>query len=270
MSQVNRTDRQSQRFMRWSACTVLLWMVGASWLDAQGGPPYYTNDPATPGDLQWEINLAYMPLVERGQSTTRMPDLDINLGVGDRIQLTFEVPWLRVAADPTPAKSGLGQDVIGVKWRFYDDRTLAASVFPQASINNPTRSVERGIVPPGASLLLPLEMSRSVGPITVNAEVGYSVVRLGPDGWLCGIVAGHERRIRPYLGTIEFDAEYFLTGDVGGSVTQETLGGGLRYQVRPSFVLLVMAGRSVPHSGGSFAGYGGVQLRLRTRRRISE
>ncbi len=25
---------------------------------AQGGPPYYTNDPGTPGHLNWEINLA--------------------------------------------------------------------------------------------------------------------------------------------------------------------------------------------------------------------
>jgi hypothetical protein len=28
---------------------------------AQGGPPYYTNDPGTPGNLNWEINLGYMP-----------------------------------------------------------------------------------------------------------------------------------------------------------------------------------------------------------------
>jgi len=26
-----------------------------------GGPPYYTNDPGTPGNLNWEINLGYMP-----------------------------------------------------------------------------------------------------------------------------------------------------------------------------------------------------------------
>jgi hypothetical protein len=35
---------------------------------AQGGPPYYTNDPGTPGHLNWEINLGYMPFL----STVRL------------------------------------------------------------------------------------------------------------------------------------------------------------------------------------------------------
>ena len=56
---------------------------------AQGGPPYYTNDPGTPGNHNWEINLGYMPFFYSDQSVSHVPDVDINFGVGDRIQLTY-------------------------------------------------------------------------------------------------------------------------------------------------------------------------------------
>ena len=88
---------------------------------AQGGPPYYTNDPGTPGNLQWEINLGYMPFLFPNSSISHTPDVDINFGIGDRIQLTYESAWLRVA-DPSPAKFGLGQDQLGFKWRFLDNK----------------------------------------------------------------------------------------------------------------------------------------------------
>ena len=101
---------------------------------AQGGPPYYTNDPGTPGNLNWEINLGYMPFFYSNQSVSHTPDVDINFGVGDRIQLTYENAWLRVQNPSSATKFGLGQSNPGVKWRFYDagESGLSISVFPQA------------------------------------------------------------------------------------------------------------------------------------------
>src|ERR1700719_1006916 len=55
---------------------------------AQGGPPYYTNDPGTAGNRNWEINLGYMPFFYSGHATSHIPDVDINYGLGGRIQLT--------------------------------------------------------------------------------------------------------------------------------------------------------------------------------------
>jgi len=65
-------------------------MLGCPEAFAQGGPPYYTNDPGTPGNHNWEINLGYMPFLYTNQSLIHTPDVDINYGLGDRIQLTFE------------------------------------------------------------------------------------------------------------------------------------------------------------------------------------
>jgi len=62
-----------------------------------------------------------MPFLFPNSSISHTPDVDINFGIGDRIQLTYESAWLRVA-DPSPAKFGLGQDQLGFKWRFLDNK----------------------------------------------------------------------------------------------------------------------------------------------------
>ena len=230
---------------------------------AQGGPPYYTNDPGTPGNLQWEINLAYLPFLYPDHSIAHTPDVDINFGIGDRIQLTYENAWLRVD-NPSPVKFGLGQDQLGFKWRFYDnkDSGFAVSLFPQVSINNPNNSFERGITPRGASVILPLEFAKKLGPIDLNWEVGYNLVHKGPDGWLAGIVVGHE-----FSKNLELDAEFYSTGTFHPSTDQETLEAGLRYKIHPPVILLLMAGRSVQPSGTAqpyFVGYFGFQFLLPT------
>jgi hypothetical protein len=229
---------------------------------AQGGPPYYTNDPGTPGNHKWEINLGYMPFLYSDTSTTHMPDVDINYGLGDRIQLTYESAWLRVKNGANPPQYGLEQDQLGVKWRFYDndEKGFSISIFPQLSINNPNHSARRGITPPGDSLVMPVEFSKKLGPIDVNWEVGYDAVHLGPDQWLAGLVIGHD-----VSKNLELDAEFYGLGTVHASNNQQTLDLGARYKLRPPFILLLMAGRSVApaHNGQPFfVGYFGMQFLL--------
>jgi hypothetical protein len=152
---------------------------------AQGGPPYYTTDPDTPGNHNWEINIAYMPFLYPANSLAHIPDVDINFGIGKRIQLTYESAYLRLFDSPSPAKYGMEQSQVGVKWRFYENEEsgLEISVFPQFSFNNPNNSVVRGFAPPGASLLLPMEFSKKFKHVQLNWEGGYNFVHLGPtDG----------------------------------------------------------------------------------------
>jgi Putative MetA-pathway of phenol degradation len=229
---------------------------------AQGGPPYYTNDPGTPGNKQWEINLGYMPFLYNGHSVTHTPDVDINFGLGDRIQLTYENAWLRGWDPESGSRYGLGQDQLGVKWRFYDNEKtgFAISTFPQLSLNNPNDSVKRGITPPGASLILPVEFSKKLGWVDLNWEVGYNFVHLGGDGYLAGIVAGHD-----FTKKLELDAEFYAIGTFHPAKNSDTLGIGARYKIHPPFVLLLMAGRSVEGANRGqpyFVGYFGMQFLL--------
>ncbi len=98
--------------------------------------------------------------LHRNQSVSHTPDVDINFGVGDRIQLTYENAWLRVQDPSSATKFGLGQSNLGVKWRFYDagESKLAISTFPQLFLNNPNDAVRRGITPASQSFLLPFEV----------------------------------------------------------------------------------------------------------------
>ena len=255
---------------RTSSLALATFLLSVSHARAQGGPPYFTNDPGTPGNRRWEINIGYITIPETDQSTAHVPDLDINYGVGDRLQLTLEVAWLRHQLDSAPPRYGLSQDTLGAKWRFYgDDTGLAVSVFPQASINNPTSSVARGVVPPGASLTLPMEISKTFDGLAVNGEIGYTLVQSARAAWLAGIVAGHEKRIRHQKSTVEFDVEFYAAGDVGGETEQKTLEGGVRVGIRPPFVLLLMAGWSLAHTQESITAYAGLQLLLPARPFVS-
>jgi hypothetical protein len=229
---------------------------------AQGGPPYYTNDPGTPGNKQWEINLGYMPFLYSGSSVTHTPDVDINFGLGDRIQLTFENAYLRVWDPAAGTRYGLGQDQLGFKWRFYDseEKGFAVSVFPQVSLNNPNSSVDRGITPRGASVILPVEFSKKLGWLNLNWEAGYNFVHLGGDGYLAGVVAGHD-----FNEKLEMDAEFYAVGTFHPAVNADTFGIGARYKIHPPFILLLMAGRSLQGARNGqpyFVGYFGMQFLL--------
>src|SRR5437870_3332200 len=98
---------------------------------AQGGPPLITDDPDTPGPGYWEINLSAFLEKLRHERTIEAPRLDINYGVGRRIQLKFEMPWLVVSEAEEPSKTGLGKSTFGVKWRFFGEegQNLAWSIY---------------------------------------------------------------------------------------------------------------------------------------------
>jgi hypothetical protein len=229
---------------------------------SQGGPPYYTNDPGTPGNLNWEINLGYMPFFYSGHSVSHVPDVDINFGLGDRIQLTYENAWLRVQNPFSETKFGLGQSNPGLKWRFYDggESGLSVSVFPQAFLNNPNHAVRRGITSPNDSFELPAEFSKKLGPVDVDFETGYQFVHNGPDGWLTGLVVGHD-----FTPKLEMDMELYALGIFHPSESQPSIDFGARYKMHRPVILLLMAGRSLEPTSSTqpyFLGYFGIQLLL--------
>ena len=241
---------------------LLVLFLAATSACGQGGPPYYTNDPGTPGNLNWEINIGYMPFFYSNQSVSHIPDVDINFGVGDRVQLTYENAWLRVQNPSSTTKFGVGQSNPGVKWRFYDagESGLSISIFPQLFLNNPNDAVRRGITPASEAFLLPIEFSKKFGPIHVDYEIGYQFVHKGPDGWITGLVLGHD-----FTAKLEMDMELYNQGTFHPSDNQPTIGLGARYKIHRPVILLLMAGRGLEPSRSNqsyFIGYFGIQLLL--------
>jgi hypothetical protein len=174
---------------------------------AQGGPPFRSDDPDTPGNHHWEINLGFIGERSPFRGSYSTPDIDINYGLGNRIQLKYEVPLgiEEMRGDPSQVVAGLGNSLLGVKYRFYQRHSktrvqdgerevkFSLSTYPQLLLSNPTRAVTRDIAESAPQLLLPLEANANYGWIRISGEVGYWIAgKNAPDSWIQGVVAGHE------------------------------------------------------------------------------
>jgi hypothetical protein len=210
---------------------------------AQGGPPLVTDDPDTPPDGHWEINLAAIGVHSSGQKQLSLPDADINYGWGNHVQLKLDTPWVLSEADGEPAKSGLGTTNLGVKWRFVDaDRSgFSMSTYPQVLINALPSSYRRGLTAPGQTWLLPLEISTERGGFGFDGELGRylstsSLARLQqPDAWVAGFIVSHD-----CLPKLECLAEFRQTFAPGDAQTLLNFGG--QRQLSESLSLLFAAG----------------------------
>jgi hypothetical protein len=226
------------------------------------GPPYLTNDPGTPGDGNWEINLASMQTIEPGHASYQLPQIDLNFGLGERVQLTYEIPYVVQTRTGEPQASGWSNAYPGVKWRFLDEGEggWQASVFPQLESAGSATARGAGIAVAGPRLLLPLEVARTVGAFNVDFEAGYYLPWHGPEERILGLVAG--RAVTPRL---ELDAELYNDHVMGTSANVTTLDLGGRYKLHRGFILLFMAGRGLGGSSNGqvqFLGYLGVQILL--------
>lgn len=213
---------------------------------AEGGPPMITDDTATPGDGNWEINLAWT-LERSGSSTVQeIPLVDVNYGVGDRIQLKFEVPWIVAREASAGTRSGLGNSSAGVKWRFRDagEASWRASVYPQLEFENPgSSSASRGLADEGGSFRLPFQFEREFGRTGVDLEAGRDFRARSEDEWFGGIAIG--RDVAVALGLV-VELAWRAAPDFGQAAI--TLNTGARVAIAERGALLLSAGRTV-HDG---------------------
>jgi len=266
---------------------LLIVPLTAALAHAQGGPPFITDDPGTPGNQHWEINLGWIGNHNPGMAYYQLPDFDINYGWGDRIQLKYELPIAAATNQNNTTRAGLGESLIGVKWRYFEhyrvgkaksdeNKNFTLGTYPQVSINNPTSAVRRGIVENGPQYYLPVEFTAKWGPIDFNGEVGRWIGnKLIPSRWGRGLIAGHEfsKRLELYaefydlqdvnrIGTTPKQRE--VTLDVGGRKTLDR-SGHLR--------LLFLGGRAIQavtrqNSEPNWIAYLGLQILLGPREAV--
>jgi hypothetical protein len=185
---------QKTSFTAFSRCTVMAVVCfvfcSSRFVLAQGGPPMITDDPGTPGNQQWEINVA--GTLERNSQGNlgEFPALDINYGAGDHVQLKLEGAWLLSQDNDSGTRNGLGNALAGVKWRFLDEERhgVSMSIYPQVEWNMSASSVRRDLVARGTHLIFPAQIARGIGPFEFAAEAGYVVGIDAADEWILGIV----------------------------------------------------------------------------------
>ena len=227
---------------------------------AQGGPPFLTDDPDTPGNRHWEINAGLIANHNPWNAYYQTPDFDFNYGLGDRIQLKYELPIASHTDENNVTDTGLGESLLGVKWRFYEhhrpDATAGADdavnfaigTYPQLSLDNPTSAVRRGIVFPGPQFLLPVVANGRWGPVQLDGEAGYWFSNSNaPNVWIFGLLASHDFTDKTELAAEIYDQQD--ANSVGGIPKQrETIfdiGGRQALNKTNSLLLLFMGGRSL-------------------------
>ena len=227
---------------------------------AQGGPPFLTDDPGTPGAARWEINVALTFEHRPDEYLFQVPDLDVNYGLGDHIQLKYETAWNVGGSDGQLTDSALGNSHFGVKWRFLDreDASVDLSVYPQFDFN-PVSTAELGLLDRSTELLLPIEAAMTIGPIEAAAEVGYDVVFVDTDGAIYGLVVGH------VFGPVFLGAEVHGESDINFEDDELVINVGAVFELPPDHRLLASVGRS-PRGAASgepdLLAYLGLQLHL--------
>jgi hypothetical protein len=250
--------------MKWHACVCILLLTVASAGHAQGGPPYLTDDPGTPGPKRWEINLALTLDRRQAEYLLQAPDIDINYGVGNRIQLKYETAWSIAGVSGESKKSALGNSHFGIKWRFLarESAPLDVSTYPQFDFN-PISSEEFGLLDRGSELLLPVEIARSFGHLDVDAEIGYKVAFGEPDSFIYGVIAAHS------IGRVTAGAEIHGVASDDPSDDELVFNVGVVVELTRHHNLLASMGRSLRGSSAEpdLLAYLGVQLHLQSPKR---
>ncbi|MGO8675140.1 MAG: hypothetical protein ACLQVX_04640 [Limisphaerales bacterium] len=188
-----------------------------------GGPPLLTDDPDTPGPNHWEINVAVTSENTAHQWEFGTPLLDINYGVGQRIQLKYQVQVTTLAPEQGGVLGGMGNSLAGVKWRFVDQTNsswLEISTYPQLEFVYPASSVRRGLADRGVNLLLPIEVEHKFKNLTVYAEGGYIQNEHPPVAALYGLAAEYE-----------FSEKFSLMGEFYGGFDREFQNSGSSFNL---------------------------------------
>lgn len=224
---------------------------------AQGGPPLITNDPDTPGAGNWEINLAAAGAYADGGWELSLPDVDVNYGWGERVQLSVHFGEAWVHGSEGPWASGLGPVELALRYRFLDEDKygFALAVQPHWEKAWSHRAIDKGLAPEHAAFGVPLQVAKSFGKSVAGLELTRTFVTAEPDEWQLGAFWSRElaapgRQVLAELVAVRSDGDAVTT----------LLNLGARQALGDHLVLLGSLGRELntPAHGTLF--YIGVQL----------
>lgn len=218
-----------------------------------------TDDPGTPGDRKWEINLAIALEHRSDETSLDLPAIDLNYGVGENIQLTLQTAPVLLKRDDQGPIGGLGGTEAAVKWRFLDEEKngVDTSMFPRIIFNIQSSSARRGLADDGTRFQIPFQIAKTFGRFHADAEFGPVGITVGRSEWLYGIVGGYEVA-KPTM----LMAELHGTSRMNFSRDDLTINFGLRHEITKTRILIISLGHELrsPEESLALIGYFGVQL----------
>lgn len=218
-----------------------------------------TDDPGTPGNRKWEINLAVAFEHRPNERSFDSPGIDLNYGVGAHIQLTLQGGPVLLKRSGHGVIGGLGGTEAAVKWRFLDEGKSGfdASMFPRVIFNITPSSVRRGVAEDGTRFQIPFQAAKKFGRFHADAEFGPLGSTVGRGEWLYGIVGGVEvSKTTMLMAELQGTSRMNFTRDV------LTVNVGLRHEFSETRILIASLGHELrdPDQSLALIGYCGVQL----------
>jgi hypothetical protein len=217
-----------------------------------------TDDPGTPGNGKWEDNLAIIFGHRPNETSIDLPEIDLNYGVGDRIQLTLQTAPVLLKRSGHGLIGGIGGTEAAVKWRFLDEATSGfdMSMFPRVIFNVAQSSVRRGLAEDGTRFQIPFQAAKAFGRWHADVEIGPRVSTVGRSEWLCGVVAGLDVTKQTMLMTeLHDESRMNFSRDV------LTVNFGLRHAFTENYILIVSMGHELRSpEPTALIGYFGMQF----------
>ncbi len=219
-----------------------------------------TDDPGTPGNGKWEINLAIGLEHRSGETSLGLPEIDLNYGVGENIQLTLQTAPVLLMRDDHGPIGGLGGTEAAVKWRFLDEEKsgVDVSMFPRVIFNIQQSSARRGLADDGTRFQIPFQIAKTFGRFHADAEFGPVGISVGRSEWLYGVVGGYDVGKRT-----ELMAEFHGTSRMNFTRDVLTLNFGIRQRLNNHCIFIGSLGQEVHEPDDeplALLGYFGVQL----------
>jgi hypothetical protein len=219
-----------------------------------------TDDPGTPGPGKWENNIAIAFEHRSGETAYDLPAIDLNYGVGERIQLTLQTAPVLLKRNDRGPIGGLGGSEAALKWRFVDEEQggFDMSMFPRVIFNVVQASVRRGLAEDGTRFQIPFQIAKRFGPWRADAEFGSLARSVGRSEWLYGIVGGYD-----LAKTTTLMAELHGTSRMNLTRDRLTVNVGLRHELSETCILITSLGHEVRTPDDeplALIGYFGVQL----------
>ena len=218
-----------------------------------------TDDPGTPGNGKWEINLAIGLEHRSGETSLDLPQIDLNYGMGEHIQLTLQTAPVLLKRDDNGPIGGLGGTETALKWRFLDEEKAGfdVSMFPRVIFNVTQSSVRRGLAEDGTRFQIPFQIAKAFGRFHADAEFGPVGISVGRSEWLYGIVSGYDvEKSMMLMAELHGTSRMNFTGDT------LTVNIGVRRNFTETQILILSVGHEIRAADQPTAliGYFGVQL----------
>ena len=218
-----------------------------------------TDDPGTPGNGKWEDNLAIIFGHRPNETSIALPEIDLNYGVGEHIQLTLQTAPVLLKRRGHGLIGGLGETEAAVKWRFLDEATSGfdMSIFPRVIFNTTQSSVRRGLAEDGTRFQIPFQAAKAFGRLHVDVEAGPRASTVGRSEWLDGIVCGFDlTKSTMLMAELHDESRMNFSRDV------LTLNFGLRHEFTQTYILIVSMGHELrsPDQSTALIGYFGMQF----------